>query len=317
VEEIPRRENMNSCFVCGKAADIQTRANQAVYDVKCNKCGKYSATNTVAGLNISSRPNSQILSGVIRQRTENDEITPLHSANIEQLIELASKPKNPVEAIDKILLYILKHSESAEKFINLVPENDCSLVYSRSGEEFIYYVDKALQIEYLEDDDVITTGYRVRLSLSGWKRVSEMETQKRDYNQVFVAMWFNKDLDDVWKNGFKLALADVGFDPVRIDIVEHNEKICDRIVAEIRRSGLLVADFTGNRGGVYFESGFAMGLGIPVIWTCRADCVKELHFDTRQYNHIEWNDDSDLYEKLITRIEATIPGRVRKKPLKP
>ncbi len=33
----------------------------------------------------------------------------------------------------------------------------------------------------------------------------------------------------------------------------------------------MIADFTGHRGGVYFEAGFAHGLGIPVIWTCRED----------------------------------------------
>jgi len=55
--------------------------------------------------------------------------------------------------------------------------------------------------------------------------------------------------------------------------VHHNEKICDKIVSEIRKSRLLVADFTDNRGGVYFEAGFAMGLSIPVIWMCRASDV--------------------------------------------
>jgi len=67
-----------------------------------------------------------------------------------------------------------------------------------------------------------------------------------------------------------------------------------------------VADFTGSRGGVYFEAGFALGLGIPVIWSCRKNDVKKVHFDTRQYNHIVWNDSSDLYRQLRDRIEATI-----------
>jgi len=29
-----------------------------------------------------------------------------------------------------------------------------------------------------------------------------------------------------------------------------------------------------------------MGLGRQVIWTCRDDDLKNVHFDTRQYNHI-------------------------------
>jgi nucleoside 2-deoxyribosyltransferase len=94
---------------------------------------------------------------------------------------------------------------------------------------------------------------------------------------------------------------------MRIDLEEHNDKIDDRIISEIRRSGLVVADFTGQRGGVYFESGFAMGLGIPVIRTCRKDNVDTLHFDTRQYSHVLWESPEELKEKLTNRIRATFP----------
>ena len=94
---------------------------------------------------------------------------------------------------------------------------------------------------------------------------------------------------------------------MRIDKTEHNDKICDRIISEIRTSGLVIADFTGQRGGVYFEAGYAMGLGIPVIWTCRSSDVDGLHFDTRQYNHISWDSAEDLRIKLVNRIRATLP----------
>src|SRR2546425_7151655 len=72
------------------------------------------------------------------------------------------------------------------------------------------------------------------------------------------------------------------------DSTEDPEKICDRILSEIRRSQFMIADFTKQRPGVYFEAGFAMGLGRPVVWTCREDDVASLHFDTRQYNHVLW-----------------------------
>jgi nucleoside 2-deoxyribosyltransferase len=92
-----------------------------------------------------------------------------------------------------------------------------------------------------------------------------------------------------------------------LDLVEHNEKICDRIIAEIRTCQFLVADVTLQRPGVYFEAGFAMGLGRPVIWTCRKDDLVDVHFDTRQYNHIDWKDSGGLRMRLADRIKATIP----------
>jgi nucleoside 2-deoxyribosyltransferase len=77
-------------------------------------------------------------------------------------------------------------------------------------------------------------------------------------------------------------------------------------LSEIRRSRFVVADFTGHRGGVYFEAGFAMGLGLPVFWTCRKDGLAGLHFDVRQYNCIDWDDPADLATRLRFRIEAVI-----------
>jgi len=67
-----------------------------------------------------------------------------------------------------------------------------------------------------------------------------------------------------------------------------------------------VADFTGRRGGVYFEAGFALGLNLPVFWICRKDDLKKLHFDIRQYNFIIWEKPEELTKKLKDTIQAII-----------
>ena len=64
------------------------------------------------------------------------------------------------------------------------------------------------------------------------------------------------------------------------------------------------------RSGVFYEAGFAAGLDVPVIFTCSnqaSDKAKE-HFDTRQINHIFWNDVPDLRKQLKERIAGTIPN---------
>lgn len=119
-------------------------------------------------------------------------------------------------------------------------------------------------------------------------------------------MWFNPKLSQVYEEGFKPGVTNAGYVPWRIDEVEHNNKIDDEIIAAIRSSAFLIADFTGHRGGVYFEAGFAMGLGMHVVWTCREDEVNDLHFDIRQYNCVTWNEPEELAKKLKNRIEATI-----------
>jgi len=148
------------------------------------------------------------------------------------------------------------------------------------------------------------------LTPDGYARLAELETKAVDSKQAFVAMWFDKSMEDAYTKGIAPAITDAGYEPLRIDGKEHNNKIDDEIIAEIRRSRFLVADFTqgktGARGGVYYEAGYASGLNLPVIFTCRADAMGNVHFDTRQYNHITWDSPEELRDRLAKRISATI-----------
>jgi nucleoside 2-deoxyribosyltransferase len=189
--------------------------------------------------------------------------------------------------------------------VKLEPEVDYPVSYARDADELKFFVHKAIELGYLEAPE--GPGVLVRLDVKGWEKVIELQANQSRPDQAFVAMWFSPDMNDAFEHGIAKALDATGYTPLRIDMSEHNDKIDDRIISEIRRSGLVVADFTGQRGGVYFEAGFAMGLGIPLIWTCREDEVDKLHFDTRQYNHIVWSDADDLRQKLQYRIEATHP----------
>ena len=119
-------------------------------------------------------------------------------------------------------------------------------------------------------------------------------------------MWFDEQMHSVWEKGFHPAIEAAGYRPRRIDRKEHVNKICDEIIAEIRRSRFVVADFSGQRGGVYYEAGYASGRDIPVIWTCREDDFEKVHFDIRQYNSIVWVTPEELAQRLQVRIEAVI-----------
>ena len=134
----------------------------------------------------------------------------------------------------------------------------------------------------------------------------EEQEKNHDSKQGFVAMWFNDKMKSAYDKAIKPAIEKAKYTTFRIDNKEHVNKIDDEIIAEIKRSRFLVADFTGHRGGVYFEAGFAMGLGIPVIWTCKEGDFKDLHFDIRQYNCIKWKDEEDLEKKLYQRIRAVV-----------
>ena len=153
-------------------------------------------------------------------------------------------------------------------------------------------------------------GWRIyTVTVEGYARVEEIYDSVAS-RQAFVAMWFDSSMIAAYEQGIAPAVASSGYDPKIINRDPTVDKIDDAIVAEIRRSKFIVADFThghdGPRGGVYYEAGFADGLGIPVIFTCRGDMIEKVHFDTRQRNHIVWNNPNELRQRLIERINARI-----------
>jgi hypothetical protein len=153
-------------------------------------------------------------------------------------------------------------------------------------------------------------GGLVRPTIRGWQELDKLKRARSDSSQAFVAMWFSDSTNEAYVEGIQPAILQAGYEPIRIDKKEHNNKIDDEIVAKIRRSRFVVADFTCEpkkvRGGVYYEAGFAQGLGLPVIWTCRDTSLSDLHFDTRQYSHIVWKTPVDLLAQLRNRIVATL-----------
>lgn len=160
----------------------------------------------------------------------------------------------------------------------------------------------------------------VRITAKGHEHLEELRKAMPNSSKVFVAMWFDRSMSKAWEKGIKPAIRDSGYEPFRVDEAEDAGRIDDRIIAEIRRSGFIVADLThgaeGARGSVYYEAGFAHGLGKPVIFTCRKDLIEKIHFDIRQYYHILWEKPEDLRTKLANRISAVVgdgPARNIKK----
>ena len=170
-------------------------------------------------------------------------------------------------------------------------------------------------VRYLEEmrwvDCQHTSGSRsiCTVTVAGHSYIAQQATNV-DSSQAFVAMWFDDSMTEASEDGIDPAIREAGYEPLRIDRKEHINRIDDEIIAELRRSRFLVADFThgedGARGGVYYEAGFAHGLNLPVIFTCREDMVETLHFDTEHYNHIVWKTPADLRVKLKNRILAVI-----------
>ena len=69
----------------------------------------------------------------------------------------------------------------------------------------------------------------------------------------------------------------------------------------IKSARLVVADLTLERPNVYFELGYARGLGKPVVTIAKQGT--NVHFDVKGWIYIEYSDSRVLEKKLKTRFE--------------
>jgi len=289
--------------------------------VKCGRCGSYK-TN-LDGRNASQYYNEikndlYLISAITRQATENGQLPMRISSELladkkkfyEKIAESGSLPSSVEDKGNAILQYLAKKSEHPGSVIEIIPAYDFPIGYCKNETEFSFYLshlkDGGLLAEFKDIAYVDHKAVRISLGAAGWKRVSALAAPNAESKQAFVAMSFAKGFNSTFLEGIAPVEKPSGYIMLRMDGRQFNGKICDEIILEIRRSRFVVAEVSGQNRGVYYEAGFAMGMGIPVIWCCRENAIAKCHFDTRQFNHIVWKDPPDLKTKLTNRILATI-----------
>lgn len=292
------------CPICRNNAAMTSSMNDT-HSMKCDVCGRYRITvEAVIGLEQESIGTRALLSGFVRDRNL-DKVDPLiTSDNLPSIIQMA--PRRVPDKTAKLLSALERRSKHFGQWHTLTEKTDYPLAYARNVEEFTAILRYAHERRFIEDEPT-TSGPYVTLRAEG---LAELETRQRsniDSEKAFVAMSFTVEMKPVYEDQIEPAIEAAGYRAVRIDQEEFIGDVVDRIRAEIRESRFVVADFTGHREGVYFESGFALGLSLPVIWTCRKDEIGKSHFDTSHFNHIVWDPgEGDLKERLKNRILAVI-----------
>lgn len=310
---------IDKCPICNNNCK-NLRGIGEIHLYECDQCGKFKITNEAMRALKSDKFKDE--TAKISSYLKNRDIKELHQLTIFENTEEAKKhessisieeiihnfPKNIYDRIDNVLTNISIMSNFTGEYVYL-DYSSSSILYCDSYEieAMLFMLGQMYELGYIESKSkVVNLSDEVRLTAKGWNRIAQLEKGNLDSKSCFVAMSFNSVLKDIYDNAIYKAIEDAGYNPIRVDAKEYNSKICDEIIANIRKAKFIVADATEQKNGVYFEAGFAMGLGKPVIWMCREDDINNLHFDTRQYNHIVWKDENDLREALLRRIQATI-----------
>jgi hypothetical protein len=243
------------------------------------------------------------LSAYTRQLSEQGVIAKLTEDNWEDCARAHMTTSVQTKTFKLLKLFEKRSLHRPGTLVEIKREVDYPLLDAGSAEELDFFLNWGVEQKLI--DYPTRAADAACLTVKGW---TQLEPQGREGipGLCFVAMSFDASLTEAYTMGIAEAIRGCGCEPIMLKEVEHNEKICDKIIADIRRCQFVVADVTGQNPGAYFEAGFAMALGRPVIWTCREDEKECLHFDTRQYPHIFWETPEELRQKLVDRIQATI-----------
>jgi hypothetical protein len=292
------------------SASITPDVGGGLYHVNCPRCGFFK-TGWIALHSAAKFKQEQILnlSGWIRENQG-------CSISISDLSKLGHLRSLTVgEKAEKILLQLARQFPKPGEIADL--SSSALLEFLAVGRladtsELRFFIRDYLcdEMGFLLRHELVTElgdDSRYSISPKGWAYLDSLRHGNPDSRIGFIAMWFDDSLKNAWL-AIEDGISNAGYKPFRVDQKEHNNDITDEIVAGIRGSKFLVADLTGHRNGVYFEGGFAKGLGLEVVWLCRKSDEKDRHFDIRQLSTIFWEEDKllELSKALENRIVATI-----------
>jgi len=229
-------------------------------------------------------------------------------------------PKSFAEKMDNILLYIFDHVPHLGQTVQFSLQQLYSFLFiDRYELSFGQYVlrpednlreEAEFMLTCLEQQNYIKTNIlhvvknpRIQLMPLAYVRIDEIQRNTANGRKAFVAMKFGDDTKPL-REAIRKGISDAGYDPIFIDEVPHNNFITPELLKHIRDSRFVVVDLSDQNNGAYFEEGYAMGRGKPVIQLCKDGT--ELHFDIAQKNTIMWKSEDEIPERLAARIAATI-----------
>lgn len=326
---------MTNCPVCGETPRSEQQLSNGAVRYDCHRCGRFTLGESLSNgfLDGLMTPQSRaVLSHRLRRMQRRDGHPPhvaLDGRDGKRRIKLDDAPlslddrlPSPAEQADQLILWIGDHQPSPGETIE-IPASEVSawigaaITPNKSNGGYAWLLNQEEIKKLIEDRHG-----RFRLTMAGWERYEAIKREQITSRTAFMAMQFgDAELHRAVENHFKPAVARAGFELRLLTDGQPAGLIDDQLRVALRTSRFVIADLTDANNGAYWEAGFAEGLGLPVIYTCREkefDEVDEhgrrkVHFDTSHLVTIKWDPQKldDAANRLTATIRATLPGEAR------
>jgi hypothetical protein len=296
----------------------KTDVERDLYYISCPACGTYGITKLVLSQRVLDFESSakSLLSAIVRRHFVFSGKPELITFDNWQALLSQAPVKNDVSSkVRHLLRYIAHRSKFPGDKIVLTALIDYPICFAANKDEFDFYIRYAVSAGFVEEHDPGThVECGVCLTTAGWEETRHIPTLESPYAFVAMSMWKESPrrelLDTAFDKAIEPAVQDSGYEKaIRIDREDFLGDVVFEIIARIKECRFVIADVTDQRHGVYFEGGYAMGMGLPVIWTCHKDDMGNAHFDTNHLNHIVWDDIAEFRKKLTNMILGTSIGR--------
>lgn len=292
------------CPICGQSADFRagfvSDRDGTIYGGQCARCGRVHVADHVVG-KLRSTNSLHLLSAFFRRYPEAK--PPLVTLdNVDELLAGMPVLRTVPEKLNGLLKLLADSKVPPGTEIPFDSSTNYPLVFAANAQEINFLLGQLSRRGFVLP--IAGTG-RYQVTAEGYERIEQLEAASyKSSRNAFVAMWFDRSRDSIYNEAIEPAIREAGYQPIRIDKTEHVNRIDDEIIAQLRESRFLVADFTGQRAGVYYEAGFMHGLGRKVFWIVEKRELEKVHFDVRQYNFIDYDAASDAKSRRYYRIMA-------------
>jgi len=289
----------------------------------CSRCGEFILSRSVLqGIIAHSLLNDDqekitVISHSIRKMQGKGEIPYLDSYLVDRLLQ--NNLPNLSEQINNLILWLGKETNSGET-VMIDASLHQSIMGAKTPSGFSFVINHLISLGLIEDTPDMGVNNSIiidtNLTFDGWRYFDQINRGALTSKKAFMAMKYgDSDLDQVFSQHFKPAVAATGFELYKLDELPKAGLIDDRLRVEIRTSRFLISDLTHENAGAYWEAGFAEGLGKPVIYTCekRKFESQKTHFDTNHHLTVIWDKDNPLIavEQLKATIRATLPDEAK------